>query len=48
MKTKSEMKNTIARSKLHIRLEDEEKTKKEGNDEKDRFQSFIEFIMSGL
>jgi hypothetical protein len=36
---KNEVKNTIARSKPHIRPEDEEKTKEERNDEKDRFES---------
>jgi hypothetical protein len=40
---KNEMKNTIARSKTHICLEDEEKTKAEWNDEEDGFESFIEF-----
>ena len=40
---KNELKNTIARSKTHICLEDEEKTKVERNDEEDRFESFIEF-----
>jgi hypothetical protein len=35
MKMKNEVKNTIARSKIHIRLEDEEKTKEERNDEED-------------
>jgi hypothetical protein len=40
---KNEVKNTIARSKTHICLEDEEKTKAERNDEEDRFESFIEF-----
>jgi hypothetical protein len=43
MKMKNELINTIARSKTHIRLEDEEKTKAERNDEEDRFESFIEF-----
>jgi hypothetical protein len=43
MKMKNEVKNTIARSKTDIRLEDEEKTKAERNDEEDRFESFIEF-----
>jgi hypothetical protein len=42
MKMKNEMKNTIARSKTHISLEDEEITKAERNDEEDRFESFIE------
>jgi hypothetical protein len=40
---KNEVINTIARSKTHKRLEDEEKTKAERNDEEDRFGSFIEF-----
>jgi hypothetical protein len=35
MKMKNEVKNTIARSKTHIHLEDEEKTKEERNDEED-------------
>jgi hypothetical protein len=43
MKMKNEVKNTIARSKTGIRLEDEEKTKAERKDEEDRFESFIEF-----
>jgi hypothetical protein len=40
---KNEVKNTIARSKTHICLEHEEKTKAERNDEEYRFESFIEF-----
>jgi hypothetical protein len=36
---KNEVKNTITRSKPHIRPEDEEKTKEERNYEKDRFES---------
>jgi hypothetical protein len=43
MKMKNEVMNTIARSKTHIHLEDEEKTKAERNDEEDRFESFIKF-----
>jgi hypothetical protein len=43
MKMKNEVKNTIARSKTHIRLEDEEKTKAERIDEEDMFESFTEF-----
>jgi hypothetical protein len=43
MKMKNEVKNTRARSKTHIRPEDEEKTKEERSDEKDWFESFIEF-----
>jgi hypothetical protein len=43
MKMKNEVKNTRARPKAHIRLEDEKKTKEERNDEEDRFESFIEF-----
>jgi predicted nucleotidyltransferase len=35
MKMKNEVKNTIARSKTHICLEDEEKTKDKRNDEED-------------
>jgi hypothetical protein len=37
------VKNTITRCKTHVRPEDEETTKGERNDEKDRFESFIEF-----
>jgi ribosomal protein L29 len=43
MKMKNQMKKTIARLKTHIRPEDEEETKEERNDEKDRYESFIEF-----
>jgi hypothetical protein len=43
MKMKNEVKNTIARSKIHICLEDEEETKDKRNDEEDGFESFIEF-----
>jgi hypothetical protein len=39
---KNEVKNTIARSKTHICLEDEEKTKDKRNDEEDGFESFDE------
>jgi hypothetical protein len=42
MYMKNEVKNTIARSKTHICLEDEEKTKEKWNDEEDGFESFIE------
>jgi hypothetical protein len=43
MKTKNEVKNTIAGSKTHTCLEDEEKTKdKRRNDEEDGCESFIE------
>jgi hypothetical protein len=42
MKMKNEVKNTRARSKTQIRPEDEEKIKEERNDEKDRFESFID------
>jgi hypothetical protein len=39
----NEVKNTIARSKTHTCLKDEEnKTKAERNDEDDRFESFNE------
>jgi hypothetical protein len=42
MKMKNEVKDTRARSKTLIRPEDEEKIKEERNDEKDRFESFID------
>jgi hypothetical protein len=41
MKMKNELKNTIARSKTHICLE--EKTKDKRNDEEDGFESFNKF-----
>jgi hypothetical protein len=43
IKMKNEVKHTRARSKTHIRPEDEENTKEERSDEKDWFESFIEF-----
>jgi hypothetical protein len=41
MKMKNEVKNTIGRSKTHIRLEDEEMTKEERNDEEDGFEFLL-------
>jgi hypothetical protein len=41
MKMKNEVKDTRARSKTHIRPEDEEKAKEERIDEKDWFESFV-------
>jgi hypothetical protein len=43
MKMKNELKNTIARSKTHICLEDEEKTDDKRNDEEEGFVSFNDF-----
>jgi hypothetical protein len=43
MKMKNEVKNTIVRSKAHINLEDEKKTKEARNHEEDEFESFNEF-----
>jgi hypothetical protein len=44
---KSEVKNTIARSKIHIHHEDEEKTNEERHDETDGFECFIELRSTG-
>jgi hypothetical protein len=43
MKMKNEVKNTIATSKTHVCLEDEEKTKDKRNEEEDGLESFNEF-----